>query len=52
VHQIKLRLAAKSVAKFWGYMRTYKVSEGYQLTKSLGTPGLEAVRVSRLRRQS
>jgi len=30
VHQIKLKLAAKNVTKFWGYMRTYKVSEGYQ----------------------
>jgi len=52
VHQIKWRLAAKNVTKFWGYMRTYKVSEGCQWTKRLGTPGSEVVRVSRMRRQS
>jgi len=34
-----LRLTAKNVTKSWGYMRTHKVSEGYQWTKSLGTPG-------------
>jgi len=43
VHQIKLRLADKNVTKFWGDMRTHKVSKGYQWTKSLGIPGLEVV---------
>jgi len=36
VDQIKLRLAAKNVTKFWGYMRTYKVSEGTNEQKVWG----------------
>ena len=36
----KLSLAVENVTKFWGYMRTCKVSKGYRWTKSVGTPAL------------